>query len=163
MSALPEIVTYEWFHIWDRFWDKVEVGDGCWEYLPSKGKGYGRFSVRGKAHPAHRVVWWLLEKPEIPEGFVLDHLCSNPSCVNPGHLEAVSAWENILRGTSPAAINAAKERCPKGHPYAIHVGSPEMERFRERHGIIERYARYCPTCTAEQRKWRRIDKAMARA
>lgn len=65
-------------------------------------------------HRAHRFSYQLY-KGNIPKNLVIDHLCKNPSCVNPDHLEAVTNRENILRGISPAAINSKKTHCPKGH------------------------------------------------
>jgi len=57
----------------------------------------------------------------------IDHLCRVRCCVNPDHLEAVTHRENILRGNTFAAVNAAKTHCPKGHEYTpentrIHTG-----------------------------------------
>lgn len=72
--------------------------DGCWRWhraLTSAGYGYVR--VRGVLQPAHRVVYELHRGP-IPEGLHLDHLCRNPPCVNPDHLEPVTETENIRRG-----------------------------------------------------------------
>jgi hypothetical protein len=37
--------------------------------------------------------------------------------VRPDHLEAVAFVENVYRGNTLAAANAAKTQCPKGHPY----------------------------------------------
>ena len=66
---------------------------------------------------AHRVSY-VHFKGLIPEELELDHLCRNPSCVNPEHLEPVTHRENILRSpTNPLAKNAAVTHCPKGHPY----------------------------------------------
>jgi hypothetical protein len=59
---------------------------------------------------AHRIAYELLVGP-ISEGMQLDHLCRNPSCVNPTHLEPVTSQENIIRE------RAARGQCPKGHPY----------------------------------------------
>jgi HNH endonuclease len=45
----------------------------------------------------------------------LDHLCRNPKCVNPEHLQIVTNKENILRGVSFTAENASKTHCVRGH------------------------------------------------
>jgi hypothetical protein len=46
---------------------------------------------------AHRVSYEALIGP-IPVGLQLDHLCRIRSCVNPDHLEPVSASVNAKRG-----------------------------------------------------------------
>ncbi|WP_369010576.1 HNH endonuclease signature motif containing protein, partial [Bacillus cereus] len=45
---------------------------------------------------AHRYVYENLSGP-IPEGMELDHLCRNPPCVNPDHLDPVTHEENMRR------------------------------------------------------------------
>ena len=79
-------------------------------------RGYGRQRVGQRRIMAHRVVWELLVGP-IPDGATLDHLCRTPACVNPAHLEPVSQRENVLRGEAPAAQNARKETCDRGHRF----------------------------------------------
>lgn len=115
----------------DRFWEKVipEPNSGCWlwEGTCSKG-GYGRISSETPSktgayvgRPAHRVSYELHKGP-IPHGAVIDHLCRNPSCVNPDHLEAVSHQENLRRGIflnrrrGKNSPNGAKTHCKRGHP-----------------------------------------------
>lgn len=101
------------------FWARVDRGDPlrCWPWKLSKTPaGYGQLSSRGRQLYAHRVAYELATGP-IPKGLVIDHLCRNRACCNPSHLEPVSNAENILRGESPAAANARKERCPKGHEF----------------------------------------------
>lgn len=91
----------------------------CWIWTAHKDKwGYGRFRFHGRTALAHRVSWELKNGalPEYPSQ-ELDHLCRNPSCVNPEHLEVVSQKVNVLRGTSFSAVNAAKTSCKSGHPY----------------------------------------------
>lgn len=92
----------------------------CWIWKAGKDrKGYGIFYVgptAGKVQKAHVVAYESTKGP-IPEGLLLDHLCSNKSCVNPDHLEAVTSRENSLRAVKAiAAINAKKTHCPEGHP-----------------------------------------------
>lgn len=102
-----------------KFWMKVRRvrNGGCWEW---QGKltsdGYGVVRIPG--HPvsgAHRVAYTLL-KGEIPAGLMLDHLCRNPKCVNPGHLEAVDNRENVQRGYNARQPRAQTTHCRKGHP-----------------------------------------------
>lgn len=71
--------------------------DGCWLWTGTVlGSGYGQFRV-GMGHVrAHRFAYELLVGP-IPEALTLDHLCRVTSCVNPLHLEPVTASENIKR------------------------------------------------------------------
>jgi hypothetical protein len=90
---------------------------GCWFWTGNTDKnGYGRISIGAKARRAHRVAYEALVGP-VPPGRQLDHLCRVPSCINPDHLEPVSPRENVMRGLTPAAANASKTHCPKGHPY----------------------------------------------
>lgn len=44
---------------------------------------------------AHRFSY-MLRHGSVPD--TLDHLCRNPTCVNPDHLEPCSRGENVRRG-----------------------------------------------------------------
>jgi len=91
----------------------IHQTDGCWIWTGAKSSnGYGNYWNRG----AHRVVYELLVG-EIPENMQLDHLCRNRDCVNPEHLEPVTARENLLRGIGVAAVNAKKTECKRGHQF----------------------------------------------
>lgn len=90
----------------DRFYAKIiELPNGCWQWIGAKdkekGKGYGQFNAgKGKTVLAHRFAWELEHGP-IPKDRELDHLCRNPGCVNPNHMELVSHKENVERGARP--------------------------------------------------------------
>lgn len=98
----------------DRFWAKVDKTDTCWLWTGSTNGRYGQFSVDGKTAYAHRVSWVVTNGP-LPEGRELDHLCRVHRCVRPDHLEPVTRRENLLRGETLAASNAAKLSCKFGH------------------------------------------------
>lgn len=105
--------------VFDRFIEKTEPGEnGCIVWTASgNGAGYGAMYIaKGKRVLAHRWSYEYYVGP-IPDGLVLDHLCRNPKCVNPEHLEAVTQRVNTLRGKAPTAINAAKTHCLLGHEY----------------------------------------------
>ena len=98
-----------------RFWSKVVKGYGCWTWQGAIVTNYGQCGFGGKIQYAHRVSYELLVGP-IPPGLQLDHLCKNTRCVNPAHLEAVTALVNNMRSTSPSSRNAKKLDCLRGHP-----------------------------------------------
>ena len=107
----------------ERFEAKVERIPflTCWVWmgaLSGRGGDYGRLRVGQRMRPAHQVAYELYRGP-IPLGLELDHLpyCRNHWCVNPWHTEAVTHRENVLRGTSPPAMQAKITHCPQGHRY----------------------------------------------
>lgn len=106
----------------DRFWERLAAApNGCWEWKGHiHGQGYGqvRLGPLRTTTYAHRVAWALIGGELYPE-FPLDHLCRNKKCANPEHLEQVTHRINILRGTAPAAVNAKKDRCHRGHPFDV--------------------------------------------
>lgn len=83
----------------------VDENTGCWLWQWSKSKkGYGRMrDANGRNRVAHRVYYEERFGP-VDAHCQIDHLCKNASCVNPDHMEAVSAAENVRR-TSVAVIN----------------------------------------------------------
>lgn len=105
-------------------------------------QGYGRLTMNGRGMGAHRYAYEQARGP-IPPGLVIDHLCRNPACVNPDHLEAVTQRENLLRGETHNARNVKKTHCPQGHPY---------DEANTRHYAGGRYCRAC--ARAASRKYR---------
>jgi len=100
-----------------RFFAKVTTTSTCWLWKGGTSKkGYGRFWQNGRSVAAHRFSYELV-RGKIPEGKQIDHLCRRHNCVNPAHLEVVTPRENLMRGETLAAANAAKTHCPKGHQF----------------------------------------------
>lgn len=136
----------------DRVVAQIRITDaGCWEWQGYRQPaGHGRFRAGGRKVLVHRWVYEHLVGP-VPDGLELDHLCRNPPCCNPDHLEAVDHRTNTLRGVGPAALNAQKIECPKGHPYdAANTYVDSLGR------------RVCRTCrSAWQRTYRRKNRPQA--
>jgi hypothetical protein len=90
---------------------------GCWLWTGAlTGQGYGSFRIAGKQIGAHRFALESVTGP-LPPGACVDHLCRVRNCVNPGHLEAVSNRENVIRGVGLTAQNLRKTHCPRGHEF----------------------------------------------
>ena len=99
----------------DRFWQYVLMVEDCWEWIGGTNReGYGRFHVDGCLTQAHRFSYELT-RGQVPPELVIDHLCRNPRCVKPEHMEIVTTRENIMRGSGLAARNARKTHCIHGH------------------------------------------------
>jgi hypothetical protein len=130
-----------------RLWKRAVIQpDGCVVWTGARTKnGYG--VLIWAANPierqvAHRLAYRLLVG-EVPDGLVLDHLCRNRLCINVSHLEPVTRGENVMRGETLAAANAAKVQCNSGHPY-----TPENT-ITDKHGW-----RRCRECSyARFRRW----------
>lgn len=106
----------------ERFWRKVNKTSTCWLWTGTCPLGYGQFTIRaGIKVKAHRFAYEALIGP-IPDGMELDHLCRVKNCVNPGHLEPVTAQENIRRGV-PFRASRLKTQCVNGHPYTEETTS----------------------------------------
>ena len=85
------------YHVIDR-----GLPTPCWEWIgPLNRKGYGFVQIDRVKKNAHRAVYEHLVGP-LPRNLHLDHLCRNKRCVNPAHMEPVSAAENNRRKSMSA-------------------------------------------------------------
>jgi hypothetical protein len=83
--------------------------------------GYGRIDAP-TPRLVHILMWEMFEGP-VPDGLELDHVkargCVNRHCASIAHLEPVTHRENVLRGDTIVARNAAKTECDNGHPFDL--------------------------------------------
>lgn len=133
-----------------RFMARVRKTSTCWLWTgAADGLGYGFVGVNRKNKLAHRYSYEM-HRGAIPTGLVLDHLCRNPACVNPDHLEPVTIAENVRR--SPLI---RRTHCPKGHLLSEDNLCPE----RLRRGL--RLCRICRRAQVKRTKAKQIAKRQA--
>lgn len=97
-----------------RFFHYVEIHpSGCWLWKGATFEGYGIFKGRlpgDSRKVARRVHRWAYQMfVGFNSELSIDHLCRQPSCVNPLHLEAVTYSENFRRN-----LESLKARDQKG-------------------------------------------------
>jgi len=138
----------------ERFWSYVSYRGGtdhesdplasatgeCWVWATVREGDYAKFLWKfGRWESAHRVAYKDFGH-KIPEGFEVDHLCRNPRCVKPTHLEAVTRDVNVQRGL--AANHSGK--CPKDHDLTPENTRIQMSRGKER--------KVCATCDKARKR-----------
>jgi hypothetical protein len=114
-----------------------EPMSGCWLWIGKIGNtGYGTIArhigdKKWKTVYAHRVSYEL-HRSQIPADFEIDHKCHNRACVNPDHLEPVTATENNARAFVNERLRLTRrEWCRRAHrltPENIYT-SPRGQRM----------------------------------
>ena len=113
--------------------------------------GYGRVQVNGKKWRAHRLAYTEAKGP-IPLGMLVRHMCHNPACVNPDHLELGTNQDNMhdmvkagrsCRGESVNTAKITEEQAreiwaakPKGKT-PMGYRKQLCEKYNIRSGIID--------------------------
>lgn len=115
---------------------------GCWNWVAYLDRnGYGRIGITHRKYVyAHRLSYEAFVG-DIPDGLHIDHLCRNPACVNPEHLEPVTNKENHRRGKHGVLFT----HCKHGH----EMNEENTWLYKER--------RYCRECSRRRKRdsWRR--------
>ena len=109
-----------------RFWKRLKVPDGCWEWVGGKNdKGYGRFTIPGrKLVYTHRLMYHIFID-DIPKGLQVLHSCDNPKCCNPDHLWAGTQKDNIRDAVK-------KGRMKTGGHYGVSHSNAKLDETKVR-------------------------------
>lgn len=92
----------QWLHQCWLFYRSIEIPPhperDCWLWQGPVNGGpgnYGYIYYQGRKHLAHRFSWQIHHNRSIPEGKVISHLCNQPQCVSPHHLELATQKQNM--------------------------------------------------------------------
>lgn len=110
----------EWITALDSVGDRVlmrckeDPATGCLEWQGAKSVGYGRIKIAGKLYLAHRMVAYsagIVEWPEDPERKeCVMHLCDNPACCNPSHMQAGTMSDNMRDAARKGRLSFPRPR-----------------------------------------------------
>lgn len=104
-----------------RYWKKVRKTSDCWLWTGAlNGEGRGRFTVDKRTVYAY-VAALILSGIEVAPGQIVRHLCGNPSCVRPDHLDPNGGQrENNL------------DTVEHGRHRSVRLNAQKARRIRER-------------------------------
>ncbi|MDV6320706.1 HNH endonuclease signature motif containing protein, partial [Chromohalobacter sp. HP20-39] len=79
-----------------KFGARIKRSLYCWEWTGGRtGNGYGACRVDGKNVGAH-VASYVAAHGPLAAGMCVMHVCDNPLCVRPDHLQAGSLADNMV-------------------------------------------------------------------
>lgn len=114
----------------NRFWALVTkcAPDECWLWAGFILKGYGRYTIRKKIYPAHRIAYFLHHGVD-PGPLLVCHDCpggDNPRCCNPAHLFLGTEGDNTRDAAKKGMMPIGDRNGSRLHPERMPRG--------ERHG-----------------------------
>ena len=120
----------------ERMLSKINKTDSCWLWTGKPANnGYGRLQIDGKSSRAHRLAYQLWIGPIPPDKPQVNHHCDIPLCVNPKHLYAGTAKQNMDDMNSRGRNHEFnKTHCPQGHEYNeinTHIDKNNARHCRE--------------------------------
>jgi hypothetical protein len=125
----------------DRFWAKVRVTPGCWEWLGATMNGYGVIGVRQPRRTmlAHRVSWELHVGP-VPKGLCVLHTCDAPGCTNPAHLflgtRTDNAYDKVHKGRQSKGVKTGTAKLTEPQVRWIRKVRPYFASGRQHSRIV---------------------------
>lgn len=92
--------------------------------------GYGQMRINGKGKRVHRYAWERVNG-QVPDGFVIDHVCHNPACVNIDHLRLASRSQNgaYRKGPEEGSQTGIRNVYQVGNGFVVIISKGET-RFR---------------------------------
>lgn len=96
-----------------------------------------------RSESAHRIAYRMYKGP-IPQNMEVDHLCCNPLCINPLHLDIKTRKDNVCRSWGTFAGRKIRQTyCVHGHEFS-----------QENTYIKKNGTRICRSCNRQRKRER---------
>lgn len=90
--AKVEQVAYKGDSDEGRFWSRVKVTMGCWEWSGSAARGTPQMHWKGWTRPTRHVAWEVMTGAAPAEGVRVRNTCGDKQCVRPSHTDYYPEW-----------------------------------------------------------------------
>jgi len=84
---------------------KSDDNNECWGFDSFDRALYKGISLYHYPRLAHRIIWMIFNKKDIPEGMCVLHSCDNTKCVNPNHLFLGTHQDNMIDRSNKKRCN----------------------------------------------------------
>jgi hypothetical protein len=122
----------------DRFTTRYTVNEkGCWIWAAKTyPNGYGRFYIGRRDYLAHRAAYLLLIG-DIPDGMDVLHRCDTPACVNPDHLLAGTAVDNLKDAREKGRLLGGQAKLTNEQAELIRDSEESIGDLARRFGVCD--------------------------
>jgi hypothetical protein len=104
-----------------RLLDYEAGPDDCWLTRTRTKTGYSHTTEMDGESLAHRIAWVAFHCRPIPDGHEVHHACGSRSCVNPRHLQLLTAAAHRALHRPPTDLTRPPDgNCRHGHPWSTN-------------------------------------------
>ena len=97
---------------------KCDIPGDCWNYVGDYRGDYGILTLLGRFFYAHGLSCEIKTRRRRTKKEVVRHICGNPKCVNPDHIEyssyQVNSYDMLIHGTSASKLDEEKVKEIRG-------------------------------------------------
>lgn len=91
---------------------KCDIPGDCWNYVGDYNGNYGTLTLMGRNLRAHGLSCEIKTRRRKEDKEIVRHICGNPKCINPDHIEyssyQVNSYDMLIHGTSSSKLDEKK-------------------------------------------------------